>query len=219
MLKNIIRSKIVRFYFFFGFFPYLFLLIVSKLIDIDFSDWRMYLLFVFAINVLSTGYYTFGISFDYYTLLNLQNSKKFKKINIYIYKQLAILAITTLLGYLFYGLFFSHSILKLMTNNYLLILFMNSLFCLPIILFFSIISFRRIDLFDNKFIILSQSSSTFISLIVQVVFSLLFYYSNINNKPLYALCLIIIIYITFIFSMDYLSKKLIKKIQYEYIRN
>jgi membrane protein len=172
---------------------------------------RFYILQVIGLNFMSYGYFSFGFSFDYNQLLNYTKNKHYTK---YIIKNtlfLIICLIVALLGILI----FNRDIFTFMIPS----VFINSLLNIPIIIILNIYTFRRINLFDNKFVILKQEGKNFLAAFIQIIISIIFYYYLLDINIYYKLTLILLVYISFFFSLSRLSQNLKHKVRNEYIKN
>ena len=209
-INNFFRTSIVQFYTYIGFFIYLFLIIVDYKY-VRYIDMRFYILQVIGLNFMSYGYFSFGFSFDYNQLLNYTKNKHYTK---YIIKNtlfLIICLIVALLGILI----FNRDIFTFMIPS----VFINSLLNIPIIIILNIYTFRRINLFDNKFVILKQEGKNFLAAFIQIIISIIFYYYLLDINIYYKLTLILLVYISFFFSLSRLSQNLKHKVRNEYIKN
>ena len=77
MIKTILRNNIVLFYFLIGILLYLGLIFLCTKIDPNkvpnYSFFQLYVYMILAINIIGTGYFVFGFTFDYHILLNFSS--------------------------------------------------------------------------------------------------------------------------------------------------
>lgn len=184
---------------------FLFLLYISE----GEYDWKVFSLGGLTLNILNIGYYNFGFSFDYYIVVNYRSANGIRK---YLLNQLIRMIISISIG-------ISVMILLLLILNRIdeniirLILF--SICLIPVQMFFYIFLFKKINLFDNKFVIIKQTILNYISPMLQIGFIVLFYFLFSNLT--YSIILLLLIYTVFFYSLKSLTTIFIKRINDEYI--
>ena len=219
MIKTILRNNIVLFYFLIGILLYLGLIFLCTKIDPNkvpnYSFFQLYVYMILAINIIGTGYFVFGFTFDYHILLNFSSDIVFKK---YIFKSVINMIISSLIGYL--GLFLSiYYFNNNFINDYIYLSFVNVIFNIPFNIILSIFSTKRFSLFDNKFIIAAQMPKSYIIFIAQCVWGAVFYYIFSKINYIYIIILLITEYLFFFVNINRIALYLKNKVKNEYIRS
>lgn len=219
MIKTIFRNNVVLFYMLMGILVYFILLFISIRLDpqkVNFSDsFHLYLLLSLSINIISTGYFIFGFTFDYHRLLNFSSIGLFNK---YIIDNIITMIISSFIGFIILLLciyFFNNE----MISNYVYLSFLNSLFNIPSNIILSIYATKRLSLYDNKFIIAAQMPKNYIIFIVQCTFGVIFYFILSEISYIYIFVMLIITYLIFFINLNKIALYLQNKIRDEYIRN
>lgn len=207
--KQIFRNWLPCVHFFLGILMFLFFLFLLYISKGNEYDWRLFTLGVLTLNILNIGYYGFGFSYDYYILVNYKSKNLIKK---YLMSQFIRIIISVCIGIFIMMLLLF--ILDKIDEN-ILHMILCAICLIPIQILFYIILFKKIDLFDNKFIIIKQTALNYILPMLQIGFIVLFYY--FFNNIIFSIVLLLLIYIVFFYKVKSLVTIFIKKINDEYI--
>ncbi len=207
--KQIFRNWLPCLHFFIGALMFLFFLFLLYLSNGKF-DWRLFTMGALTLNTLNIGYYNFGFSFDYYKLLNYKSEIQIKK---YLKNQFMriVICVCTGTSIMMLSLFVSGNII----DENILRMIICAICLIPIQIVLYIILFKKIDLFDNKFIIIKQTALNYFVPMLQIGFINLFYF--LINSITYSIILLLLIHVIFFYKLNSLVFIFIKKINDEYI--
>ena len=170
-----------------------------------------FILMVFALDPLSLSYYLFSFSYDYNILVNIKNNDQ--QIRKYIINKIFFYFIFIL----FFNLFFISASYITGKFNFNQILYADLVIfsVVPINILLSILFFQKINLFENRFLILTQKLNGYLLVIIQVIFSIVV--CSFGYK--YLLLLSILILILFIIYFNKIISFFKNKITNEYLGN
>ena len=207
--KQIFRNWLPCVYFFIGVFVFLFFLFLVFISEKGDSNWMLFTIGALSLNILNIGYYNFGFSFDYYTLINSKSELEIRK---FLLNQFFRIIISVCIGASITALLLF--ILNKIDTNVIHII-LCAICLIPIQIVAYILLFRKINLFDNKFIIIKQTGINYLTSILQIGFISLFYF--LFNDITYSIILLLLIYVVFFYKVKSLVTIFIKKINDEYI--
>ncbi len=209
--KQIFRNWLPAVYLSIGILSFLLFLVLISVSKEDKISWMLFTVGGLSLNVLNIGYFNFGFSFDYHKLLNIRSTIQIRK---FLNDQFrTVICCTLISSFLMILLLFAENKI----NDKVIYIILCAITLIPCQIVCYIILFRKLNLFDTRFIIIKQTALNYLTSVIQIIF-ILSYYFLINNL-VQSLLLLIVIYLIFFFKLKYLVSLLIKKINDEYIRN
>ncbi|CAA7392719.1 hypothetical protein CHRY9393_03396 [Chryseobacterium fistulae] len=209
--KQIFRNWLPCIYFFIGIFMYLFFLFLVFITEKGDTSWIYFTIGALSLNILNIGYYNFGFSFDYYNLINFKSELYIRR---FLINHIFRIMISILMSS-------SIMILMLFVLNKIDEKVINIILCaiclIPIQILSYTLLFRKINLFDNKFVIIKQTGINYLTSILQIGFISLFYF--LFDNIMYSILLLSFIYFIFFYKINSLVTVFINKINDEYIRS
>lgn len=207
-IKTIVRNNLPLFYFLMSIIASftvcsVYFIFFAKALEN--SSYIYLMLLIFALDPLSISYYLFSFSYDYNTLTNMNNLLQIRK---YIMSKIVF--------YIIFILFsnFLFVIISLILDRFYFenILYANLviLTVLPINIFLSIMYFQKVNLFENKFLILTQKPNGYFLTLIQVIFAIIIQFCGYKYILLFTV-LVIVLFVMYFNKMTILFKNRITR--------